>query len=52
MIKVPFEQQITADRYGRVLLTAKYGLVLEGTVSQSVTSLWSSNSRALPHHVY
>ena len=34
MIKVPFQQQITAERYGRVLLTAKYGPGLEGTASQ------------------
>jgi hypothetical protein len=34
MIKVPFQLQITADQYGRVLLRAKYGPGLEGTVSQ------------------
>jgi hypothetical protein len=34
MVKVPFQQQITADQHGRVMLRAKYGPDLEGIVTQ------------------
>jgi hypothetical protein len=33
-LRVPFQQEIAADQYGRVLLKGTYGPDLEGTVIQ------------------